>query len=44
MLYLDCEEWCKEHDTDMDTLLKAGVAVGVICRTDGRSTDRMRSA
>ena len=26
MLYLDCEEWCKEHDTDMDTLLKAGVA------------------
>ena len=30
MLYLDCEEWCKEHDTDMDTLLKAGVAVGVI--------------
>ena len=39
MLYLDCEEWCKEHDTDMDTLLKAGVAVGVIWQ-DGRPFHR----
>ena len=30
MLYLDCEEWCKEHNMSMDDLLKAGVAVGVI--------------
>lgn len=39
MLYLDCEEWCKEHDTDMDTPLKAGVAVGVIWQ-DGRPFHR----
>ena len=35
MLYLDCEEWCKEHNMSMDDLLKAGVAVGVIWQ-DGR--------
>ncbi len=39
MLYLDCEEWVKEHHTDMDTLLKAGVAVGVIWQ-DGRPFNR----
>lgn len=39
MLYLDCEEWCKEHNTDMDTLLKAGVAVGVVWQ-DGRPFHR----
>ena len=39
MLYLDCEEWVKEHNTDMDTLLKAGVAVGVIWQ-DGRPFNR----
>ena len=39
MLYLNCEEWVKEHNTDMDTLLKAGVAVGVIWQ-DGRPFNR----
>ena len=39
MLYLDCEEWVKEHNIDMDTLLKAGVAVGVIWQ-DGRPFNR----
>ena len=39
MLYLDCEEWVKEYNTDMDTLLKAGVAVGVIWQ-DGRPFNR----
>lgn len=35
MLYLDCEQWCKEHDVDMDTLLKRGLEVGVMWQ-DGR--------
>ena len=39
MLYLDCEEWCKEHNMSMDDLLKAGVAVGVIWH-DGRPFNR----
>ena len=39
MLYLDCEEWCKEHNMSMDDLLKAGVAVGVIWQ-DGRPFNR----
>lgn len=39
LLYLDCEEWCKKHNTDMDTLLKAGVAVGVVWQ-DGRPFHR----
>ena len=39
MLFLDCEEWCKEHNMEMDDLLKAGVAVGVIWQ-DGRPFHR----
>jgi len=35
MLFLDCEKWCLEHNTDMDTLLRKGVEVGVIWQ-DGR--------
>ena len=35
LLYLDCEEWCKKHNMEMDDLLKAGVACGVIWQ-DGR--------
>ncbi|MCD7752143.1 MAG: aminotransferase class I/II-fold pyridoxal phosphate-dependent enzyme [Lachnospiraceae bacterium] len=30
MLYLDCGDWCRAHHTDIDTLLKEGVRVGVI--------------
>ena len=30
MLYLDCGDWCRAHQTDIDTLLKEGVRVGVI--------------
>lgn len=30
MLYLDCSEWCRTHQTDIATLLKEGVRVGVI--------------
>ena len=39
MLYLDCEEWCKAHNMEMDDLLKAGVAVGVVWQ-DGRPFHR----
>lgn len=39
MLYLDCEEWCKEHKMTMDELLRAGVRVGVIWQ-DGRPFNR----
>lgn len=35
MLYLDCEKWCRAHDTDMDDLIRAGIGVGVIWQ-DGR--------
>lgn len=35
MLYLDCEEWCKAHETSIDELLKKGISVGVIWQ-DGR--------
>ncbi len=35
MLFLDCEEWCREHGKTLDELLKAGVEVGVIWQ-DGR--------
>lgn len=35
MLFLDCEEWCREHGKTMDELLKAGYEVGVIWQ-DGR--------
>lgn len=29
MLYLDCTQWCKDHDKTLDDLLKAGWDVGV---------------
>lgn len=35
MLFLDCREWCMEHDVTMDELLRKGVEVGVIWQ-DGR--------
>lgn len=39
MLYLDCEQWCREHEKTLDDLLKAGVEVGVIWQ-DGRPFHR----
>lgn len=35
MLYLDCEEWCRQKGMTLDELLKAGIRVGVIWQ-DGR--------
>ena len=35
MLFLDCEQWCKQHGKTMDQLLAAGWDVGVIWQ-DGR--------
>ncbi len=35
MLFLDCEKWCREHDSTMDDLEKAGWDVGVAWQ-DGR--------
>lgn len=35
MLFIDCEEWCKEHEKTMDELEKAGLEVGVLWQ-DGR--------
>lgn len=39
MLYLDCEEWCKEKGITMDELIRAGIGVGVIWQ-DGRPFNR----
>lgn len=39
MLYLDCEEWCREHGKSIDELLRAGYEVGVIWQ-DGRPFHR----
>ena len=39
MLYLDCEEWCKEKGITMEELIKAGIRVGVIWQ-DGRPFHR----
>ena len=39
MLYLDCEKWCREHEVDMDELIRAGIRVGVIWQ-DGRPFHR----
>ena len=39
MLYLDCEGYCKKNNVEMDDLLKAGAAVGVIWQ-DGRPFHR----
>lgn len=35
MLFLDCEQWCREHEKTLDDLLKAGWDVGVAWQ-DGR--------
>lgn len=35
MLFLDCSEWCREHGTAIDELLRAGWKVGVAWQ-DGR--------
>ena len=35
MLFIDCEEWCKDHGKTMDELEKAGLEVGVLWQ-DGR--------
>lgn len=39
MLYLDCEEWCKEHNMTLEQLYKAGSDVGVWWQ-DGRPFNR----
>ena len=39
MLYLDCEEWCKNKGIALDELIKAGIRVGVIWQ-DGRPFHR----
>lgn len=39
MLYLDCEEWLKEHNVTIDELYKAGTDVGVMWQ-DGRPFNR----
>lgn len=39
MLYLDCEEWCKNKGITLDELIKAGISVGVIWQ-DGRPFHR----
>ena len=39
MLYLDCEQWCKEHNMDIETLQKKGVEYGVLWQ-DGRPFHR----
>lgn len=35
MLFLDCTDWCREHHTDIESVQRAGVEVGVIWQ-DGR--------
>ena len=35
MLFIDCEDWCKEHGKTMDELEKVGLEVGVLWQ-DGR--------
>lgn len=39
MLYLDCEEYCKEHNMTLEQLYKAGTDVGVMWQ-DGRPFNR----
>ena len=36
MLFIDCEQWCKEHGKTMDDVQKAGLEVGVLWQ-DGRA-------
>ena len=35
MLFLNCEQWCKEHNITIDELQKKGASVGVMWQ-DGR--------
>lgn len=35
MLFLDCTEWCKQHDMTVDALMRKGIEYGVIWQ-DGR--------
>ena len=35
LLFLDCTDWCMNHNTTLDKLLKAGIEVGVLWQ-DGR--------
>lgn len=39
MLFLDCEDWCKEHNMTLEQLYKAGTDVGVMWQ-DGRPFNR----
>lgn len=39
MLYLDCEEWCREKGITMDELIRKGISCGVIWQ-DGRPFNR----
>ena len=39
MLYLDCEEWCKQKGITIEELIRAGIRVGVIWQ-DGRPFHR----
>lgn len=39
MLYLDCREWCEDHNMTLDELHKAGTDVGVLWQ-DGRPFNR----
>jgi len=34
MLYLDCEEYCNEHNMTLEQLYKAGTDVGVMWQDD----------
>ncbi len=36
MLFIDCEEWCREHGKTIDEVQKAGLEVGVLWQ-DGRA-------
>ena len=39
MLYLNCREWCEDHNMTLDDLHKAGTDVGVLWQ-DGRPFNR----
>ena len=36
MLFLDCTEWCKEHEMDIEELQKKGQEYGILWQ-DGRA-------
>ncbi len=35
MLYLNCEKWCKQHNIDLESLMRCGLEYGVVWQ-DGR--------